>query len=78
VPNNGSFTLSGTLGNYNGTIDISVTDAADKMILKKTVAIHNGVLQEHIDAGSDLPTGIYFLKITAGDHAAKVMRFVKE
>ena len=78
VPNNGSFTLSGTIGNYNGAIAISVTDATDKMILRKSVQVHNGILQEHIDAGSDLPTGIYFLKVVGDNNASRVLRFVKE
>ncbi len=77
IPNNGAFTLNGNIGSYTGQLTISVTDATGKTIMNNSVQVHNGQLNEKLNTGN-VPTGIYFLKISVANNNSRVIRFVKE
>ncbi len=68
-PNKGEFTLSGTIGNNNGTgnnetVTISVTDIAGQEIYKSNVLAQNGTLNQKLRLDGILAKGTYLLKVS--------------
>lgn len=63
-PNDGHFTLHAT-GIAAKELQLEILDAVGRTVHRKTIAIHNNILHEDIEAG-ELPNGIYLLKLQAG------------
>ena len=66
-PNNGIFTLEGTIGNTTGETSIEVYDMMGKLIMTNKVAAQNGKINEHINLDSSLPTGQYVLRVVTNN-----------
>ncbi len=68
-PNNGSFTLKGTLGT---TVDqeatIEITNMLGQNVYTGKVTAQGGNIDQHIQLGSNLPNGMYLLNLRAGDN----------
>ncbi len=72
-PNNGGFTLSGDV-QTNGTISYDVFDVTGRMICSGTTLPTKGKIEQRIDLDKNIPSGIYLLKLYAGNQR-EVMRF---
>ena len=76
-PNNGSFTVKGTLENVtDGVATLEVTNAIGQLVHTQLANIVNRQLEQSVKV-SDMPTGIYLLRISK-DGAAKTFRFMKD
>ena len=76
-PNNGSFTLQGTLeNNGNSSLDVSVTNMVGQSVYKGTTTLIGNELHETIDL-NNIPSGVYLLQVTR-DGESKIFRFAVE
>ena len=66
-PNNGSFTVKGTLGT---TVDqeatIEITNMLGQNVYSGKVTALGGNIDQHIQLGGNLPNGMYLLNLRAG------------
>ncbi|WP_425575736.1 SBBP repeat-containing protein [Nemorincola caseinilytica] len=76
-PNNGSFTLQGSLGNRTGIAAYTVTDIAGRVLLSDKTAVHAGNVHEQVML-NDIAPGIYFLRLRSPEGYEQVVRFRKE
>lgn len=73
-PNNGSFTLQGTLGSRTGIAEYTVTDMAGRVLLAEKTAVHSGAVHEQITLKTVAP-GIYFLRYRSPEGYEQVVSF---
>jgi Zn-dependent metalloprotease len=67
-PNNGSFVISGTLGNLNDeAIGIKVTDMLGQVVYTTTAKVSNSTINERITLSTSLASGMYLVNITSSD-----------
>lgn len=76
-PNNGTFTVVGTLETNAATAQLSITDITGKTVWAGYADLQNGQVNKEISAGATLPTGVYILKATSGS-LTKTIRFTKD
>ncbi|MBS1771368.1 MAG: SBBP repeat-containing protein [Bacteroidetes bacterium] len=72
-PNNGNFTLKGTVA-YTGEMDVDVVNALGQVLFTKRVKVQDGEVNASIYTG-ELPAGVYTLRVKAGD-ASQTLRLV--
>lgn len=74
-PNNGTFTVVGKVtGSANKNVYIDLMDMSGKIVLKEVAAIDNGMVQKCIALGSDIPDGLYIIKVY-NEETNEVLRF---
>jgi hypothetical protein len=66
-PNNGSFTLKGSLGNAaDQEVSIEVTDMLGQVIYRTKVIAQSGIINQQILLNNNLSSGVYMLDLKAG------------
>ncbi len=66
-PNNGVFTLKGTLGTTNDEeVSVEITDMIGQVVYKNTLMAHNGAINEKIQLSNTLANGMYILNLHSG------------
>ena len=74
-PNNGVFTIRGTLGSVSSeSVLLEVTDMVGQVVYRNTVTAPSGNISSLITLDNGLPGGMYLLHVTGGA-AAAVIRF---
>ncbi len=73
-PSNGVFTVEGWFATNESEAVLEVSDMVGRIMSKETTRLMNGVLMKRLVV-SDLPGGIYILRVTAGDRQ-KVLQIV--
>ena len=73
-PNNGSFTIEGTVSEAVREVSLRVTDVVGRVVYNGTALAQNGALKAQVSIGNQLANGVYLLHITSGDEN-KVIRF---
>ena len=77
-PNNGTFTVKGTLGNtFDEHVALEITDMLGQVVYKNEVKTSSGKLNESIQLGNRLANGVYLLTLKS-DSENKVFHFVIE
>ena len=77
-PNNGTFTVKGTLGILTDEeITLEVTNMIGQTVYSSKVMVQNGKLNEQIQLGSKLANGMYLLNLKSGSDN-RVFHFVIE
>ena len=77
-PNNGSFTVKGTLGaGADEEVTMEITNMLGQVVYNAKSMAQNGVLNEQVNAGANLPAGIYILALHTAN-ASGTFRFVVE
>lgn len=76
-PNNGSFTVAGTLASGSNHASFEVLNMLGQVVYKGSGMVENGSIHASIDLGSGLSNGAYMLHITSGQEH-QVIRFVIE
>jgi len=70
-PNNGNFTVT---ADFNGAqpkeATIEVLNVVGQIVYTETVQVVNSSLKESVKLNSDLPNGMYILKLTANDNSS--------
>ncbi|PZF71893.1 NHL domain-containing protein [Taibaiella soli] len=73
-PNNGGFTLKGSLTNKaTHAINLTVYNAIGQLIHQESVSVANGTLNHQVELSKNLPSGNYFLKLN--DDNSSMIRF---
>jgi len=66
-PNNGNFSLKGTLSTTDDEeVSLEVTDMLGQVIYKTKVMSHNGVIDEKVQIDHTVANGMYILNLSAG------------
>ena len=73
-PNNGSFTLTGSLPAHAGDATVDVIDAMGKKVLSAKLTAINGKFSKQLMLDSRLPDGIYMVRVNA-EGAVQQVRF---
>lgn len=76
-PNNGTFSLQGTMGDRTGIGMYTVIDVAGRMVLNGKTSVHAGKVDEQVVMGN-VPTGVYWLKYRSPEGHERVVTFRKE
>ena len=77
-PNQGTFTIKGTLGNTAAQeVTLEITDMLGQAIYTGKVAVHNGAVNEKIQLGENIANGMYLLNLRT-DEGNKVFHMVIE
>ena len=76
-PNNGRFTLTGTLSGSDAAVYYDVLDITGKVIYSATTTPINGAIKEQITLRENTPSGQYLLRVV-GSEGVVVMHFVVE
>ena len=78
-PNNGMFTLSGSLPGLQTAkeVRIEVIDMLGKTLFTEVVAPENGGINKKFNMGDNVANGVYFLKVKTEDQS-QVIRFTLE
>ncbi len=75
-PNNGAFTLNGTLATANDAeVTLEITDMVGHVVYESKVAAHGGKLNAHVQTDNSLASGMYMLSVRSGNES-KMFRFV--
>ncbi len=72
-PNSGTFTLKGDIGS-NEEMKIDILNAVGQLVYRDEVSTTNGTINKTIDMGSDLPSGVYMLRLNTTDNS-RILRF---
>lgn len=77
-PNNGTFTLSGTLAQSvsDDEVYIEVVNAVGQVIYKEPVLLHNNELKTRIDLGDKAHNGLHIVRITASSGKVHLLKFI--
>ena len=63
-PNNGAFTINGTLRSLtDANVDIIITNVLGQTIYKKTALAQKGNVSEHISLSKEYPRGMYNVSV---------------
>lgn len=73
-PNNGSFTIAGTVAADSKDVTIEILNIVGQVVYHDQVTAQNGSLNTQINMGNELANGVYMLNVTA-DGVHKVIRF---
>jgi hypothetical protein len=77
-PNNGTFTVKGTLGTMlDEEVSLEVTDVLGQVLYSSKVTAHSGKISETITLNNTLANGMYILNLRSGTEN-KVFHFVIE
>jgi len=76
-PNNGQFTLSGSLNGTDGEVSIEVVNMLGQVIYRGNAQVSNGSIGKHIELPGTLASGTYMLNLIT-DGTNKLFRFVIE
>ncbi len=77
-PNNGQFTLKGSLGtNTDEEIIVEAVNMLGQVVYSQKMTAHNGDVNEHIQLDNSLANGMYLLNLRSGTEN-KVFHFVVE
>jgi hypothetical protein len=75
-PNNGAFTVSGTLGSAaDADLTLEITNMLGQVVYSGTAKARGGNLNERVQLSSGLANGMYLLNISNGNDR-KVFHFV--
>jgi hypothetical protein len=75
-PNNGTFTILGTLQQgADESITMEITDMLGRAVYEKMIAAQNGTINEQVQLGNTVPPGMYIMNLRSGD-VNKVIHFV--
>ena len=67
-PNNGGFTVKGSLSDFNDKdLSLLVIDATGKIVYKDVIPVQNGAINSKIALDNNLPDGVYILGIGSGN-----------
>jgi hypothetical protein len=67
-PNKGSFTIGGTLKDQtDASVEVSVTDMLGQSVFRQMAEVHNGILNQQVNLGSNIANGMYLVNITYGE-----------
>ncbi|PQJ10688.1 hypothetical protein CJD36_012000 [Flavipsychrobacter stenotrophus] len=73
-PNAGSFTLSGSWIEGDNEATIEIIDLLGQVVYKKSITINNYKIDEQVQIGGDLSSGMYMLRINSAN-AHQAIRF---
>ena len=73
-PNTGTFTLTGSWIAGDNTATIEVIDLLGQVVYTKNITISNGKIDEEVQLGSNLSSGMYMLRINSAN-ANQAIRF---
>ena len=73
-PNNGTFTVRGTLGSADDAT-IVITDMLGQKVYEKVITSASGKINEHIQLNTAIPNGMYMLELRSGT-TTRVIHFV--
>ncbi len=77
-PNNGAFTVKGTLGTLQDEeVSLEVTDVLGQVIYTSKVMVHGGKINEKVSMNNTFANGMYMLTVHSGSEN-KVFHFVIE
>lgn len=76
-PNNGDFTISGSLGTTDEAVFMEVTNMLGQVVYTKNATAANGLLNEQIQINNNVADGIYILTLHAASGTGTI-RFVIE
>ena len=77
-PNNGTFTVKGSLGSVTDEdVTLEVVNMLGQVIYNQKAAVHNGEINEHVQLNSSLANGMYLLNVHSGS-GNEVFHFVIE
>jgi hypothetical protein len=77
-PNNGLFTITGTLGTTGDeAVSLEITDVLGQVIYKTRVTAHGGAINETVQLGKAIANGMYLLNVNT-DTVHKVFHVVVE
>ena len=70
-PNKGSFTIAGQLSEVtNGqTVTVEVVNMSGQIIARETVEVTNGQLDKKMNVATEMPAGMYFLRVATQEHS---------
>ncbi|MBZ0097664.1 MAG: T9SS type A sorting domain-containing protein, partial [Taibaiella sp.] len=74
-PNNGTFTLKGTLATNDKHVMLEVVNAVGAVIHREQVEVQNHELNARIDLGDKAHNGLHMVRITAGGRA-HIVKFI--
>ena len=77
-PNNGTFTIKGSLGSLQDEeVSVEVTDVLGQVVYRSKSIVHGGKINETVTLSNTLANGMYMLNMHSGS-ADKVFHFVIE
>jgi hypothetical protein len=68
-PNNGTFTVKGTLSMVSGEATIEVTNMLGQVVYRSKATVRNSSIEEHITLDNTLANGMYLLNVRTGDNS---------
>jgi hypothetical protein len=68
-PNNGTFTVKGTLSMVSGEATIEVTNMLGQVVYRSKATVRNSNIEEHITLDNTLANGMYLLNVRSGDNS---------
>ena len=74
-PNNGTFTVSGTLPQGTDNAAIRIMDMLGRVVSEQNIIIQNGKVKEQLRLGNTVANGAYLMELVAGEQK-KVIHFV--
>ncbi len=74
-PNNGSFTLTGSLADDDGTAAVTVLDMAGRMVFTEEALIKDSKISKQISLGRNTPAGAYIVRVVS-QNKVSMLRFV--
>lgn len=75
-PNNGTFSIKGSIGNSDKELMLDITDMAGRKVYTTEATISNGSIDKQINV-DQLPSGMYLLQLRSNTQT-RVMHFVVE
>ena len=77
-PNNGSFTLRGTIGSSKDlAVTLEITNMLGQVVYHNNTTAANGLINEQLSVGNNLTNGMYLLNMKSGTESS-VLHFVIE
>jgi uncharacterized protein YjdB len=79
-PNNGIFSLKGTLGSgysagTDGKVVVEITNMLGQVVYSANIAAPNGKISEQIELGNNAPAGMYILNLRSGSQG-EIFHFI--
>jgi hypothetical protein len=69
-PSNGTFTIKGAVNSLaaagNGVVHIDVVNMVGQVVYSNSINVQNGILNEKVQLGANLPNGMYLLNLHTG------------
>ena len=67
-PNKGTFTLNGTLGAFDNTAWIEITDITGRVVMQDKIQVHGGIINKQVTLEKGIATGMYMLKLSTSSN----------